>query len=244
MNTSKTSPRSATLLAAAVASATLLVTSFAQAATTTYKLDLQPEASNPVADGFTTIAAGSFNTPIVSKNFELGNDISITFENFRSYGTANMSNALITDGFIAEGPNATSSFTISGLTNGSTVTLYAIGAWDGPGRAAFVAFDGSAFVDTASKSFIAASDQPGNVLTSADFQLIADNVSVVGTSISGSWSAWSNGNGLGSERAEGQLGGLWIEIISPDTPAVPEPATYAFILGFGALAFIAFRRRR
>jgi len=217
---------------AIIAVGIVLTASLASAAV--YKADLGASAQ-PVASGWTgpstTVNFNANATP----TFNLGDGVTLTFSTVNNYGFANASNPVIQDGFFTTG---TATFTLSGLNAGDKVTLYAIHAWDGNGRAAFVSFAGSPLVQ--SKTAIDANFNtkvdgayPYANPSASDMALVTTDALVgVGGTLSGYFTT-TNGT---STVQEAQLGGLQFSVT-----AVPEPASLAAL---GLAGVFGVRRRR
>src|SRR5688572_28993033 len=148
------------LVALAGISLSAFAVSAANAAT--YKLDFGPDGS-PATAGYVTTATSSipFNS-ITSPTYDLGGGAALSFTSVNNYNLGNADNPLVTDGLFVNSAAPAGNFTISGLDEGDLVTLYAINAWDGAGRAAFVSLDGGSYVDSGGgHDYTSASGQPG-----------------------------------------------------------------------------------
>ncbi len=202
----------------------------------TYNADLGA-TGQPVAVGWTgpagTVGFNAPSTPTV----DFGGGVSLSIAtSVGNYGFGIAENPVVQDGFFIAGGEA--HFTLSGLTPGDKVTLYAIHAWDGNARAAFVSFGGSALVDTSTPDDIfwntsplpayAADPQP------SDMVLIAADVVA---NLDGEVSGYFTGISGDIIRPEGQIGGMIFEV----TP-VPEPAS-AVALGACGMGLGLLRRR-
>ena len=208
------------------------------AATNTYFLDIQP-SGQPIADSFQEITYGASLTNSGNVgSFALGNGLSISFSGvFRSFGFNNASNPLTTDGWLIDSninggaevdgvtPSDTATFTLSGLTAGDTVTMYGTQGWDGDGRAAFISFGGSTFIDLAGGT-----DDTGTTVALSELQLIASDILVAG-------SESLDGIIQNQGRPEGQFGGFAFVVTS-----VPEPSSYALLAGLAALCVVVTKR--
>lgn len=215
-----------------VAAAAALVLAVATSpAATVYNINFT--SNDEVPNGFTNYKPTNFNA-LEAETFSIGNGLTLSFDLINNYTTTNTTINPLTAGGLFAPIGVTSNFQLSGLTPGSTVTLYAIGAWDGPGRAAFVSFAGSGLVDTAGNP--PAGDQPaipGFNPTTADFKLINMDALVGGSGI-------LFGTVDSGGRIEGQLGGFIISV-----NAVPEPSTWAMLVaGAGTMLVVVARRRK
>lgn len=121
---------------------------------------------------------------------------------------------------------ATSGFTLSGLTAGDTVSLWATIGWDGSGKAPQIDFNGAGNVNLNTASTTIGTN-PGT----ADLVQIASGVVATGSSLSGLLNMPSNGNG------EGQIGAFIIQVQS-----VPEPSFW--VLSSAGLSILLLGRRR
>jgi hypothetical protein len=170
------------------------------------------------------------DTPIagISNIDGLGYDFSINHVGV--YDNGNATESLTRSGFYTFGNNANDhTFTLSGLTAGQTVSLYACAAWDGNGRGGYVVFGDSGAGGIQAQTL----GDPGTTPTLANLTLIGA-ATVDG---SGILQGTLNGAGGVGSATEGQVGGFVFVI-----QAVPEPETLA-LAGLG-IASMLFSRRR
>jgi hypothetical protein len=222
-----------------------LVSSFAlagglSAATVQYNLDFGNNSLDPaLVDGsgnpFQKLKPGGFNTS-ATQLWNIGDGLTLAFTDpINNYALNFPNNRLVEDGLFTP-ENGSANFTISGLTPGSTVSLYAISSWNGTGRAGWVSFGGGSLVDTGSASNTDGQSVPeplpGNQVLISEMAPINLDVLVSG---SGQLSGTVASNG----RPEGQIGGFIVQV----TAAVPEPTSA--ILGLaGGMGLLLGRRRR
>ncbi len=158
----------------------------------------------------------------------LGYDFSINHVGV--YDNGNATESLTRSGFYTFGNEANDhTFTLSGLTAGEIVSLYACASWDGNGRGGVVVFGDSGASGVQAQTL----GDPGTTPTLANLTLIGS--ATVGGS--GILQGTLNGSdGVGS-ASEGQVGGFLFSI-----QAVPEPVT-STLAGLGIAALFIFRRR-
>ena len=209
--------------------------SASQAQVVSYNLNFTGRNTDAAPVNFTNLVVATFFTP-EAESWSLGNGLTLAFASVNNYDFSTTTQPL-TDGGLFVAGGTTSAFTLSGLAVGSTVTLYAIDAWDQGGSAATITFGGQT-VSTAGSNdngWNGSPAAPGTTPSVSDFTLIASSVVVGGTgTLSGLLSGANGGAG------EGQLGGFIIQI----TPAaVPEPSTWA-MLGAGGALLLALGARR
>lgn len=189
--------------------------------------------TSPVTSGYTAVTAGQLTiTPVVTAPDIDGTGISFSITNIGAFTFDNAAQPLNTDGFYTIGNEANPhNFTLTGLTPGDQVTLYAIAAWDGNGRGAQVDFGGSLV-----QAQIVGS--PGTSPTLGNFTLIgtatADSNGIVTGSIFGA-------HFPDNAATEGQVGAFVFDI-QPNN-SIPEPAT-ASLAALFSLACLGIRRRR
>ncbi len=201
------------------------------AASTFIQLDFgEPSVTAPA--GYTKVT-GNFlaNTPTASATNIDGLGYNFTVGNVGVFSFGSAANPLTTDGFYTFGNDTQPHvFTLSGLTPGQTVALYALAAWDGNGRGAAIDFGGSTTVAQTVGT-------PGTTPTLANFTYIGTAVA----DLSGNVSGTMNGNGFpGNAATEGQLGGMIFELGAG--AMVPEPSS-ALLVGCGMFAFVMRRRK-
>lgn len=147
------------------------------------------------------------------------------------YDNGNATEPLTRSGFYTFGNDANDhTFTLSGLTAGETVGLYACAAWDGNGRGGYVVFGNSGASGVQAQTV----GDPGTTPTLANFIIIGTAT----VDASGILQGTLNGSGGVGSASEGQVGGF-VFAIEP----VPEPGTLALV-GLGAAAMLTFRRRQ
>ncbi len=171
--------------------------------------------------------------------------LTFTIDNVGVFDAGLATEPLTTSGFYTFGNGNSGNdhnFTLSGLTAGETVTLYAVSAWDGNGRGGFVTFGSSGAAGVQAQTL----GDPGTAPTLANFTQIG--TATVGTSgiltgtLNGAGGVYSTSNGTGTldvDNQEGQVGAFVFDI---QAAAVPEPSTYALIMG-GGIALFALRRK-
>ena len=180
---------------------------------------------NGVTDpGFTKYAPANFLTN-EAESWSIGDGLTLSFNLINNYTLPGTTNPVVADGLFT---NTTSTYTISGLHNGQSVTLYAIDAWDGAVRAAGVSINGNADVDTATANDDTwLGTHPGFTASEADF------VDVGSATAGGMGTITGTVDDIDS-RPEGQVGAFIV--------AVPEPASLGFV-GMGVSALLMRRRR-
>lgn len=198
-----------------------------QAAVITLQLDFGASGT-PVTSGYTPVI-GNFlaNTPVASVSNIAGTGYGFSINNVAVYSSGNAAEPLTTDGFYTFGNNTLDhSFTISGLSAGDQVDLYAVAAWDGNGRGAQIVFGSN----TVKAQTIGT---PGTTPTLSNFTSIGSLIAT-GSTVIGS----INGAGFpGNPATEGQVGGFIVQVTT-----VPEPSTVGLI-GVGFVGMLALRRR-
>lgn len=185
------------------------------AETYTYKVDFGT-ASSPVAEGYQAAEAGTLKaTPEldISATDEKGqHPIDIQFHcDVGGYSLGKEDRPLTTDGIYTFGSNGKDpmniGFTISGLPPKGKVTFYAVRAWNGPGRAAFLSLGNGSMVDIAGTP-----DDDGDpkslseFVTVCDRSVVPDNGKMDGI--------FSNSDGQ-TTRAEGQWGAMVLVVETP-----------------------------
>jgi len=196
-------------------------------------LELDFGASNVTAPAGYTKVTGNFlaNTPTASASDIDGLGYNFTIGNVGVFSFGDAANPLTTDGFYTFGNDAQPhTFTLSGLTPGQTVALYALASWDGNGRGAVIEFGNS----TTQAQTIG---PPGTTPTLANFTYIGTAVADLSGNVSGEMKGAGFPTHLGTE---GQLGGMIFELDAP--LPVPEPSS-ALLVGCGLAGFIARRKR-
>ncbi len=188
-------------------------------------------STSPVTSGYTQVV-GNFlaDTPLASVSNINGFGFNFSIAHVGVFTNDSAANPLTTDGFYTFGNNGNDhTFTLSGLTPGSQVSLYAVSAWDGNGRGAQVTFGGS----TTQAQVLGT---PGTSPTLANFTLInsapaiADGTGTVTGAILGAGYP-------GDPTSEGQVGGMVFSITAP------EPSS-ALALAMGTALLLPLRRRR
>lgn len=207
-----------------------------KAALLSFYLDFDTtDGNNQLTAGYQSLAFGASLNTTAATSFNIGSGVTLSFTNIGCYNTGNATQPLTTDGFYNTGNGVNSTFTLSGLTPGSTVTLYATDAWDGAGRAAYVSLGGGAYADTATGN-----QNPGSSTNSNDFTLVAQDVAAPTGTLTGMFGPT---NGTDSRGAEAQIGAFIIQVNTP--ASVPEPSSIALsALGLTGLASWVLRRRR
>lgn len=212
MTVPRFSPRTR-LLGASLAALCLTLT--AQAETYTYKVDFGVEGS-PVADGYQSVDAKTLSaTPglDVGLQDEKGaHPIHLCFDcDVGGYSLGDTKKPLTTDGIYTFGSNGKEPkdipFTISGLPPKAKVSLYAVRAWNGAGRAAFISLGQSSLTDI--------SQTPDDI---EDPQSVSDFVSVAERQVAGAdgkiSGIFSNSDGS-TIRPEGQWGAMILVVETP-----------------------------
>jgi hypothetical protein len=174
----------------------------------TLQLDFGPTtAFEPAPGAFTKVqngpvlTVGDYTFPNVA-----GSTYTLSISNIGSYSSQNVDDPLVTDGFYSASANGPARFTLSGLPQGMTVTLYAIWAWDGSGKYADVFFGGA-------NAQIVFSGDPGTTPALTNFTRIGAAVVDSSCAVRGYW------QGPGGPNSEGQVGGMVIRV-SANTPPV------------------------
>lgn len=181
---------------------------------------------------------------VVDPSVDLGGGVSLDFTGeYLSWFTNNAAEPLTTDGWAVLGDSspapdnipfsvAIGTFTLSGLTPGDTVSMYALAAWDGPNRGPAIDFASTGIVDLSS-----ASATPGaSPLIPIDFATIATDV-IVPASGSLSGALYETG------AIEGQFG-AFVFTVDSGLSTIPEPSIAAAFLGLSTLLCSIARRRR
>ena len=162
-----------------------------------------------------------------------GLGINFTINSVSSYDNGNNLEPLTASGFYTFGNEVNDhTFTLTGLTPGSTVQLYAVAAWDGNGRGGVIQFGGST---TLAQTL----GDPGMSPTLANFTLI--NTTPLLVDLTGVVTGTLNGAGGVGSASEGQVGGFIVEITPP--AAIPEPSSVALLTAGGFVALAMVRRR-
>jgi len=179
---------------------------------------------NPVYGNFLadTASAGINNIDGLGYNFSISH--------VACFDNGNAAEPLTESGFYTYGDNANDhTFSLSGLTAGTSVSLYSCAAWDGNGRGGYVVFGDSGAGGVQAQTI----GDPGTSPTLSNLTLIGtatvDNTGILQGTLNGA-------GGVGS-ATEGQLGGVVFEITS-----VPEPGSPA-LAGLG-LAIVAVSYRK
>jgi hypothetical protein len=171
------------------------------------------------------------DTPTASINNIDGLGYNFSFNHVAVYDNGVATEPLTRSGFYTFGNDANDhTFTLGGLSAGSTVTLYASAAWNGNGRGGYVVFG-----DTGPNGVQAQTiGDPG-------ISPVLGNLTMIGSAtagVSGILQGTLNGAGGVGSASEGQVGGFIFAI-----QLVPEPATFA-LAGLGIAACLVFRRAR
>jgi hypothetical protein len=219
-------------LALVITSLGLAFAASSQGATVTLQLDFGSSGS-PATSGYTIVNANFLaNTPTASVANINGLGYAFSIDNVGSYNSGTGTEPLTTDGFYTFGNDTlTHGFTLTGLSAGDQVSLYALAGWDGNGRGAQVSFGGS----TTQAQIVGT---PGTTPTLANFTLIGSDTVTGSGMLSG---ALFGAGHPGTADSEGQVGGFVFVIT---TSAIPEPASAGLLLGLAATTFAAIRRRR
>ena len=208
----------ATVLAAANLHATDLLLDFSKFSTP-YTSGWNPVYATQTTDTFASIS-----------NIDgLGYDF--TFSHVATWDNGNATESLTRSGFYTFGNETLDhTFTLSGLAEGMTVSLYACAAWDGNGRGGYVVFGDSGATGVQAQTI----GDPGTTPTLANLTLIGtatvDNTGTLNGTLNGA-------AGVGT-ASEGQVGGFVFVITE-----VPEPGTLA-LAGLGITAFAISRRKK
>ena len=216
---------------------TTFLTSTTASAATIY-VDFQ-HAQGVAATGYVVASSGQgvlvpFTDPAP---IDLGNGYGLTVAGtYTTYShDEETANPVDEDGWELVGDSSTQgTFTLSGLSAGDVVTMYATNAWDDFGvNGAIVSnlsFGGNPAVDILAGDFAppGQNDRFGDTTDTSFFTLVASGVVSPGGSLSGI---------ITKNPGPGQFGAFVFEI----TP-VPEPTTAVLLLG-GCAALGAWRRR-
>jgi len=162
-----------------------------------------PNSTYAAPAGFVNLPVAAFHT-VEKETWKFGPGYVLTFDSVDNYDLAQAANPLVCGGiFVAQGKD--SAFSISGLKAGDKVTVYAICGWNGPDRGAclslgptgrMLATEGSNYSDTA----------PGTKPVLKDFVKIGTVTADDSGTVTGKMSS--------VDAAEGQLGGLVINVLS------------------------------
>lgn len=225
-------------MAAIILAVSILIAAPSQA-DTLLQLDFT-HAGGPVTTGYTEVD-GNFlaNTP--TAGVTVGAD-AFSIDNVGVYDNgAGATEPLTASGFYTFGNGNSGfdhAFTLSGLSAGDVVKLYAVAAWDGNGRGAYVVFGDSGAGGVQAQTV----GDPGTAPTLANFTLIgtatAGGSGILQGTMNGAMGVYTTSNGTGSafvDTQEGQLGAFVFDIAP-----VPEPSTFA-MLGIAGLVLCVLR---
>lgn len=221
----------------------LVATSVTLSSQTFLNVDFQHDGGAD-ATGYTIASSGAgiltqFSNP---GPFNLGSGYSLSFlGTYTTFTGEQAANPVDEDGWELVNPLGT--FTLSGLTAGDTVTMYATNAWDDFGVlnsvVSQISFGGGGLVNVLAGNFPGTggadtdpnntNDLFGDSQNTDFFTTIATDVSVTGSSLTGT---------IDKSASNGQFGAFIFEV----TP-VPEPSAYALLSGLLALGFVVTRRR-
>ena len=235
---------SKSLRMAAVALAATVLTAASSQADTFVQLDFT-HAGGPVTAGFTGVN-GNFlsDTPITGATvgaYTFSVDHVAVYDN-----GGGATEPLTASGFYTFGNGNSGldhSFSLSGLTLGDVVTLYAVAAWDGNGRGGYVVFGNSGANGVQAQTL----GDPGTAPGLANFTLIGTGTAGAGGilqgTLNGAAGAYTTTDGSGTnfvDGQEGQVGGFVFDIAPA---AVPEPSTIA-MFGMSGLVLYFLRRKK
>jgi hypothetical protein len=169
--------------------------------------------------GFTKLAWGNLNDNVYGDFSALdptgiGSSLTFSVHNIGSWDTATYDNhTLSTDGFSNHG-NQPATFTLSGVSAGLVVNVYAVYAYGGLAHAPVIIYGGATNLVTAGIT----TNSP-NPPTQADFQFVGSAIATNGVA-TGTW------YGPTGPTAEGQIGGMIINVQSiPAHSLVVAPAS-------------------
>lgn len=165
------------------------------------KLDFASNAANTAA-GWTPVTGFTLANTMVNVPDVGGSGLDFTFDHVACWDNGQVNQPLTRSGFFNWGQLANEhGFTLSGLSPGRGVKLYACAGWDGNGAGGFVVFGDSGEAGVKAQTI----DNPGTAPTLANLTYIgkatADGTGTVAGSLHG-----RDGVGLASE---GQVGGFW-----------------------------------
>ena len=216
------------------------------AQTTTLYVDFQHDGGAD-ATGYTVASSGlgiltSFTDP---GSFDLGNGYGLSFTgDYTTFSGEQADNPVDEDGWELTGTQF-GTFTLTGLSAGDQVTMYATNAWDDFGVfnsvVSQISFGGGSLVDVLAGNYPGINlPQDAEVSNTNDlfgdsqntnlFTAIASSVVATGSSLSGV---------IDSSTSPGQFGAFIFEV----TP-IPEPSSYALLTSCLALGSVMIRRRR
>jgi hypothetical protein len=137
----------------------------------------------------------------------------------QSTSVANLFQGILNSGYAG---SQGSTFTFSGLTAGQTYNLYVYSAFNNTTRESAWSLNGATAVDVGPNG-------SASVLTSPNNYIVLTGI--------------ANGSGLLNVQAEGVSGEIDVNGFQLQAVSVPEPSTYALLLG-SVLALIVIQRRR
>lgn len=185
------------------------------AETRIYKVDFGVEGSL-AAEGYQTVDALSLAATSdlsVSAADEKGaNSITLQFSgDVGGFSLGNREKPITTDGIYTFGSDSKEPknipFTISGLPPKSLVAMYAVAAWNGPGRAAFISLGDGGVVDIGGNS-----PGEGDPRAVTDYTVVCNRLEVGPTGkVEG---VFSNSDGS-TIRSEGQWGAMILVVEKP-----------------------------
>ena len=134
-------------------------------------------------------------------------------------------------------------FSLSGLNVGDTVTLYAVAAWDGNSRGAYVVFGNSGTNGVQAQTI----GDPGTAPGLTNYTVIGTGIAGAGGilqgTLNGAAGVYTTSNGSGTNFVDGQEGQVGAFVFDIAPAAVPEPSTFA-MLGLGGVVLCFLRRKK
>ncbi len=224
--------------------AAIVLTAASSQADTFLQLDFT-HSGGPVTAGYTGVNANFLsNTPITGTNV---GPYTFSVDNVASYDNGSGGTEPLTaSGFYTFGNGNTGldhAFSLSGLTLGDVVTLYAVAAWDGNGRGGYVVFGSSGPNGVQAQTI----GDPGTAPGLTNFTTIGTGTAgvsgILQGTLNGAAGAYTTSNGSGTNFVDGQEGQVGAFVFDIAPAAIPEPSTFA-MLGLGGLVLCFSRRKK
>ena len=231
------------LYTAGVALAAFVLTAASSRADTLLQLDFT-HSGGPVTAGYTGVD-GNFLSDTPTTGATVG-AYTFSIDHVAVYDNGSgATEPLTASGFYTFGNGnggLDHAFTLSGLNLGDVVTLYAVAAWDGNGRGAYVVFGNSGANGVQAQTL----GDPGTAPTLANYTAIGTGTAGAGGilqgTLNGAAGAYTTADGTGTnfvDGQEGQVGAFVFDIAA----AVPEPSTFA-MLGLSGVVLCFLRRKK